>query len=68
MYKAYNLLSTGSEQRDGFHIDLRAGSTLQAQNSHKTLILGLKVYDRRTGKLIIGNQVAQFGIVSFKGN
>ncbi len=68
MYKAYNLLSTGFEQRDGFHIDLRAGSSLQAQNSHKTLILGLKVYDRRTGKLLIGNQVAQFGIVYFKGN
>jgi hypothetical protein len=67
MYKAYNLLNTGVEQRDGFHIDLRPGSALTAQNAHKTLILGLKVYDRRTGKLLMGNQVAQFGMVSFKG-
>lgn len=67
MYKAYNLLSAGVEQRDGFHIDLRPGSALMAQNAHKTLILGLKVYDRKTGKLVMGNQVAQYGIVTFKG-
>jgi hypothetical protein len=67
MYKAYNLLQVGIEQGDGFHIDLRAGSAIQAQNAHKTLILGLKVYDAKTGKLLTGNQVAQYGIVSFKG-
>jgi hypothetical protein len=67
LYKAYNLSSVGVEERDGFHIDLRAGSLIRAQNAHKTLILGLKVYDRRTGKLLLGNQVAQYGVVSFKG-
>lgn len=65
MYKAYNLQSAGFEDGKGFHINLRRGASLVAQNAHKTLILGLKVYDAKTGKLLHGDQVAQFGVVRF---
>jgi hypothetical protein len=64
MYKAYTLSSAGQERRDGFYIDLRKNFSIKAQNSHGTLILGLKVIDRVSGKVLFENQAAKFGVLS----
>jgi hypothetical protein len=64
MYKAYTLSSAGQERRDGFYIDLRKNFSIKAQNSHGTLILGLKVIDRVSGKVLFENQAARFGVLS----
>lgn len=64
MYKAYTLSSAGQERPDGFYIDLRKNFSIKAQNSHGTLILGLKVIDRVSGKVLFENQAAKFGVLS----
>lgn len=64
MYKAYTLSSAGQERRDGFHIDLRKNFSIKAQNSHGTLILGLKVIDRVSGKVLFEKQAARFEVIS----
>jgi len=64
LYKAYNIDSVGKEHSDGFYIDLRKHFSLVAQNSHDTLILGLKILDRVTGKVLYQNAGAQFAVLS----
>jgi len=64
LYKAYNIDSVGKERSDGFYIDLREHFSVVAQNSHDTLILGLKVVDRVTGKVLYQNAGAQFTVLS----
>ena len=64
LYKVYNLREAGQERSDGFYIDLRSSYSLQAQNSDDTLILGLKIIDRATGRVIHNDQAARFGVVS----
>ena len=63
MFKAYTLRLAGKEQRDGFYIDLREHFSILAQNSHDSLILGLKVVDRVSGKVLYQNQAARFGVL-----
>ncbi len=63
MFKAYTLSRAGKEQRDGFYIDLRERFSILAQNSHDSLILGLKVVDRVSGKVLYQNQAARFGVL-----
>ena len=63
MFKAYTLSRAGKEQRDGFYIDLREHFSILAQNSHDSLILGLKVVDRVSGKVLYQNQAARFGVL-----
>lgn len=63
LYKVYNLREAGQERSDGFYIDLRSRFDLQAQNSDDTLILGLKIIDRVSGKVIHNDQAARFGVV-----
>jgi hypothetical protein len=64
LYKVYNLREAGQERSDGFYIDLRSSYSLQAQNSDDTLILGLKIIERATGRVIHNDQAARFGVVS----
>lgn len=68
MYKVYNLGDAGVERRDGFHINLKDSSGVIAQNSSNQLILSLKVYDRRAGKLIYNDAASQYQVLSFKAN
>ncbi|MEI7782983.1 MAG: hypothetical protein WCK08_01255 [Betaproteobacteria bacterium] len=63
LYKVYNLSEAGQERRDGIYIDLRSSYSLQAQNSHDTLVLGLKIIERVSGRVIHNDQVARFGVV-----
>lgn len=68
MYKVYNLGDAGVERRDGFHINLKNSSGLIAQNSSNQLVLSLKVYDRRAGKLIYNDAASHYQVLSFKAN
>ena len=64
MYKAYTMREAGQERSDGFHIELRKDFSIQAQNSHGTLILGLKIIDRATGRVMFEKQAARFDVIS----
>lgn len=66
MYKVYNLQQAGEERRDGFYIDLKRNFEIRAQNADDTLILGLKVIDRLSGKVLYQKQAARFGVVAVK--
>ena len=64
MYKAYSMREAGQERSDGFHIELRRNFSIQAQNSHGTLILGLKIIDRASGRVVFEKQAARFDVIS----
>lgn len=64
LFKAYNMSQAGQERRDGFYIDLRSRFNIRAQNSHGTLILGLKIIDRSTGKVLKNDQAARFELLT----
>lgn len=64
MYKAYSMREAGQERSDGFHIELRRNFSIQAQNSHGTLILGLKIIDRANGRVVFEKQAARFDVIS----
>jgi hypothetical protein len=63
MYKPYNIGAAGSEEDDGLHIDLRQKFEIFAQNADETMILTVKIFDRKTDKVIFTNQAAKFGVV-----
>lgn len=65
-YKAYDLRGTGgSERRDGFYLNLKRRSTVVAENVHDTLMLGLKVIERQSGKLLYQGEAGKYGVVRF---
>lgn len=64
MYKVYNINQAGQERRDGFYIDLRSNFEIRAQNADSTLILGLKIVDRVSGRVLRQDQAARFGVVA----
>jgi hypothetical protein len=64
IYKAYNLRQVGQERQDGFYIELPEHFGLVAQNSHDSLILGLKIVARASGEILYQNQAARFDVVS----
>jgi hypothetical protein len=63
VYKVYNLSEAGSTRRDGFYIDLRDSFAVSAQNSHGTLVLGIKIIDRVSGKVLYQDQAGKFGVL-----
>jgi hypothetical protein len=65
MYKAYNFnQSGGQEMGDGYHIPLSEKFSLKVQNSHKTLILEVKIIDRKSGKILFEDQASQYGVIN----
>jgi predicted small lipoprotein YifL len=66
LYKAWNIGQLGSEDRDGFKINLNNNFAIKAQNSSDTLILGLKIIGGQTGKVYFEKQVGQYGVISVK--
>jgi len=56
-------MQPGRETRDGYRIDLRASYGLIIQNSSPQ-IMGVSVYNRRTGRQVFGREVGQGGIVA----
>lgn len=63
VYKVFNLSEAGSQRGDGLHIDLTEDFALVAQNSHGTLVLGLKIVERQSGKVLYQDQVGKFGVL-----
>ncbi len=67
VYKVYELASNavGQARNDGLHIDLQDSFSLTAQNASDSLTLTLRVYDRRTNKLIVQKEAgSRFAVVS----
>jgi hypothetical protein len=64
LFKTYNLHQAGKERADGFYIDLRRNFDLRAQNADENLILGLKIIDRVSGRVLKNDQAARFDVVS----
>ena len=65
LYKVYQISGLGRENRAGLTIDLKSSFSIVAQNSNKTLILGISVYNRAGGTLIYQKQVSQYGVVRY---
>lgn len=63
IFKAYNFNQAGTEKTDGFHINLREKFELTAQNSNENLVLGIKVLDRVSRKVMYSDVVARFGVI-----
>ena len=66
LYKAHEIGRLGQETREGFIINLKSDFNLKAQNSHDTLVLGVKIIDRTTDGAVFEKQVARFGMISIK--
>ena len=63
----YNLsrilgLQPGRETRDGYRIDLRASYALSIQNA-SSQIMGVRVYERRSGRQVFAREVGRFGTI-----
>ncbi len=56
-------MQPGRETRDGYRIDLRASYGLIIQN-YSPQIMGVSVYNRRTGRQVFGREVGQGGIIA----
>ena len=66
LYKIHQIHSLGNETRDGFVINLKSNFAIKAQNSHDTLILGMKVFKRAGNEILYQKQVSQWGTVLYK--
>lgn len=66
LYKVFNFSSIGQRTNNGFFIDLRNNFELTAQNSSKNLILGVKLFNRKTNEIIYQKQVSMFGVIKIK--
>jgi hypothetical protein len=63
----YNLsrilgLRPGWETQDGYRIDLRASYALSIQNA-SSQIMGVRVYERRTGRQVFAREVGRYGTI-----
>jgi hypothetical protein len=65
LYRVHQLLSLGRETKDGLVIDLREMFEFKAQNSADSLILGVKVYNRK-GDILFEKEVPKFGVIRAK--
>ena len=64
----YNLaritgLQPGWETAEGYRIDLRSSYGLVIQNGSPQ-IMGVRVYERRTGRQVFAREVGRFGVIS----
>jgi hypothetical protein len=66
VFKVYNLGQAGTSSGEGLHIDLRETFELFAQNSNSTLVLGLKIVDRLSGKVVYQSEAGTFGVLRVK--
>jgi hypothetical protein len=64
----YNLariftMQPGRETREGYRIDLRASHGLVIQNASPQ-IMGVRIYDRRTGRQVFAREVGRYGTIA----
>ena len=63
IYKIYQLNSAGRMRGDGLHIDLPKSFTIKAQNSHRTLVLGIKILNKQDN-VTYEDQVGKWGVIN----
>ena len=66
LYKLYQFNSIGKETGKGFVINLRSNFKLKVQNSGDSLVLGVKIINRRNDGVLFEKQVSRFGVISVK--
>jgi hypothetical protein len=64
LYKAHNLNDIGEEGPEGFKIKLKNKFSIKAQNSDRTVVLGLKITGDQTGSVVFQKQVGLYGVIS----
>lgn len=62
-YNAINLSDAGEIRADGLHIDLRNSFGVAAQNGDDTLLLGLKIIERSSGRVVHESYATRFRTV-----
>jgi hypothetical protein len=66
MYQSFEVQQAGREIRgEGLKISVKAPFSIRVQNADKTLILTLKVRDKRTQQLLYTKSAAQYEVISF---
>ena len=63
IYKIYELNNAGVTKRDGIHISLPSKFSIKAQNSHNTLVLGIRILDKNN-KIIYEDQAGRWGVIN----
>ena len=56
-------MQPGRETREGYRIDLRASHGLVIQNASPQ-IMGVRIYDRRTGRQVFAREVGRYGTIA----
>ena len=63
MYKVYDIFKLGRETSKGLEINLRQKFELKVQNADDSLVLGVRVFGRASGKMLFQKQVGKFGVI-----
>ncbi len=63
MYKVFNIPRDWEATARGLEVPLREHFSLEAQNAHRTLILGIAVYDT-SGNVVFRKEAGQYGVIS----
>jgi hypothetical protein len=64
MYKAHEITGVGQDTPEGLMINLRNNFSLKVQNSNDQLILGVKIIQRSTNKVVFVKQAASYQMIS----
>ncbi|GHA07316.1 hypothetical protein GCM10011617_29970 [Novosphingobium arvoryzae] len=62
LYKPHEIAGNFIQQQRGIEIPLKQKFSIKIQNSHRTVKLGLRIFDR-SGNVIYQRQVAQYGVI-----
>ncbi|MDE1162554.1 MAG: DUF4878 domain-containing protein [Acidobacteriaceae bacterium] len=63
LYKSYQLGTIGQQTFRGLEIHLNNTFDLKAQNASPSLILGIRIFDAKTGRVMFQKQVSRFGVI-----
>ena len=66
LYQNYEFNRIGKDTNQGFVINLRENFAISVQNSSDSLILGLKIFNRKTKQQTFIKQVPQFGVIKVR--
>jgi TonB family protein len=70
LYKIYHIanrkIPNSLEERTGLILNLRRNFEISAQNGDEDLILGVKIYERSSGKIIFQKQVSRFRVINVR--
>lgn len=66
MFKIHDVAAAGTQQQDGFVIDLRRNFELRVQNASDTMVLTVSVHRRADGRETFRRSAARFGVVAVR--